>query len=66
MKMLLLMCGLVLFLVGCQVDPETQKETQTPQFGNPQSTIPWNQPQNWESSGQLGAIPGAGSSRYGQ
>jgi hypothetical protein len=51
-------------LAGCQIDPETQKEAQQPQFGQPQSTIPWNQPQNWENSGQLGSIPNVGGSRY--
>jgi outer membrane biogenesis lipoprotein LolB len=64
MKMLLVLSGLAVLLMGCQVDPETQKETQTPQFGQPQSTIPWNQPQSWESNGQLGAIPGVGTNRY--
>lgn len=66
MKTLLVLVGLVLLLAGCQVDPESQKETQTPMFGQPQTTIPWNQPQGWENNGQLGAIPGVGSSRYGQ
>lgn len=64
MKMLLLMSGLVMLLAGCQIDPESQKEAQTPKFGQPESTIPWNQPQTWENSGQLGAIPGVGGARY--
>jgi hypothetical protein len=64
MRTLLVLAGLVLVLAGCQIDPESQKEAQTPLFGQPQSTIPWNQPQGWESNGQLGAIPGAGTSRY--
>jgi uncharacterized lipoprotein len=62
MRTLFLLFGLVLVLAGCQVDPDTQK----PQFGQPQSTIPWNQPQGWENNGQLGAIPGVGNTRYGQ
>lgn len=64
MRTLFLLFGLVLMLAGCQVDPESQKQTQTPQFGQPDSTIPWNQPQTWENNGQLGAIPGAGTPRY--
>ncbi len=64
MRTLLVLSGLGLLLAGCQIDPETQKEAQTPQFGQPQSTIPWNQPQNWENSGQLGSIPGVGNTRY--
>jgi uncharacterized lipoprotein len=65
MRTVFLLFGLVLVLAGCQVDPQSQKETQTPQFGQPSSTIPWNQPQGWENNGQLGAIPGAGNNRYG-
>jgi uncharacterized lipoprotein len=65
MRTLFLLFGLVLVLAGCQVGPEAGKETQTPQFGQPQSTIPWNQPQGWENNGQLGAIPGVGNTRYG-
>ena len=65
MKILLVLSGLAVLLMGCQIDPESQKEAQTPQFGQPQSTIPWNQPQGWESNGQLGAIPGTGGNRYG-
>lgn len=64
MRTLLVLSGLGLLLAGCQIDPEAQKEAQTPKFGQPESTIPWNQPQNWENSGQLGAIPGVGNSRY--
>jgi hypothetical protein len=64
MRTLFLLFGLVLMLAGCQIDPETQKQTQTPQFGQPDTTIPWNQPQNWENNGQLGAIPGVGTPRY--
>jgi hypothetical protein len=55
-----------LLLAGCQIDPESQKEVQTPKFGQPDTTIPWNQPQGWENNGQLGAIPGVGNTRYGQ
>ncbi|MBV8815612.1 MAG: membrane lipoprotein lipid attachment site-containing protein [Verrucomicrobia bacterium] len=64
MKRLLVILTGVLVLAGCQVDPESQKQAQTPQFGQPQSTIPWDQPQSWENTGQLGAIPGVGTPRY--
>jgi uncharacterized lipoprotein len=64
MRTLFLLFGLVLMLAGCQVDPETQKQAQKPQFGQPDSTIPWNQPETWENNGQLGSIPGVGSPRY--
>jgi hypothetical protein len=64
MRTLFALLGLVVLVAGCQVDPQAAKETQTPQFGQPQSTIPWNQPQGWENNGQLGAIPGVGNTRY--
>ena len=66
MRTLLVLLGLVLLLAGCQTDPEAAKETQTPRFGQPESTIPWNQPAGWENNGQLGAIPGVGNNRYPQ
>ena len=64
MRTLLALLGLVVLVAGCQVDPESQKQAQSPLFGKPESSIPWNQPQGWENNGQLGAIPGVGSTRY--
>jgi hypothetical protein len=44
-------------LVGCQTDPEAAKTTQQkPQFGHPESSIPWNKPEDWEEGGQLGGM----------
>lgn len=47
---------IAIMLAGCAADQP--KQTQAPQFGQPTSTIPWNQPETWEKAGQLGAIPG--------
>jgi hypothetical protein len=56
MKTVILVLSSTLFLIGCAHD---QKEVdQTPRFGKPESTIPWNQPTDWEKGGQLGSMPG--------
>jgi hypothetical protein len=46
-------------LIGCAADDSKNKETdQTPRFGKPVSSIPWNEPTDWEKGGQLGSMPG--------
>jgi len=57
MKRAFLLFSTGLLLMGCAADPSKDAE-QTPRFGKPQSTIPWNQPTDWEQSGQLGSMPG--------
>jgi hypothetical protein len=62
MKKTLFVFSCALLLVGCQIDPEAAKTTQQPQFGQPESTIPWNRPESWENSGQLGGmVPNGGA-----
>lgn len=48
------------FLAGCQSDYQASNDhsTQKPQFGQEQSTIPWNRPEQWENGGALGSMPG--------
>jgi hypothetical protein len=59
MKKVILVVGLGLFFIGCASDDSKNKEVnQTPQFGKPESSIPWNQPSDWEKAGQLGSMPG--------
>ena len=57
MKRAFLLLGAAVLLMGCASDASKEAE-QTPRFGKPQSTIPWNQPTGWEQGGQLGAMPG--------
>jgi hypothetical protein len=61
MKKVILVLSSVL-LIGCATDEESKRKeaNQTPQFGKPESAIPWNQPTDWEKSGQLGSMPGFG------
>lgn len=64
MKKVFLLLSSVVFLVGCAFDESTREKeaNQTPRFGKPDSSIPWNQPTDWEKSGQLGSMPGFGQS----
>jgi hypothetical protein len=61
MKKVYLVLSSVVFLMGCASDDANKSKeanSQTPQFGKPDSAIPWNQPTDWEKSGQLGSMPG--------
>jgi PBP1b-binding outer membrane lipoprotein LpoB len=58
MKKVILILGSALFLVGCAAEGSKQAEQPTPQFGKPESAIPWNQPTDWEKNGSLGSMPG--------
>jgi len=62
MKRSFLLFGTGLLLMGCATDP-SKEANQTPQFGKPVSTIPWNEPTNWEKGGQLSSMPGYEPSR---
>jgi outer membrane biogenesis lipoprotein LolB len=59
-------CFFVLFsitlLTACQTEDTASADhsTQKPQFGQEQSTIPWNRPEQWENAGALGSVPGVG------
>ena len=58
MKKVILILSSALILMGCAEDPKEKEVQQTPQFGKPESAIPWNQPTDWEKGGQLGSMPG--------
>ena len=45
----LVLIGIVTGFVSCKT--QEPPEAQTPAFGGPVSTIPWNQPQRWEGGG---------------
>jgi PBP1b-binding outer membrane lipoprotein LpoB len=59
MKTVFFALGIALFLVGCASD-DSKEANQTPQFGKPVSSIPWNQPTDWEKGGQFGTMPAFG------
>jgi hypothetical protein len=56
MKTIIMALGAAFFLNGCAAD-DNKEADQTPRFGKPVSSIPWNQPTDWEKGGQLGSMP---------
>lgn len=64
MNKVILLTSTALFLFGCAAteDPKEKDAQQTPQFGKPESSIPWNAPSDWEKNGQLGSMPGLNQS----
>jgi hypothetical protein len=64
MKKIILVLSSALLLFGCTTEEQRQADQPppTPRFGAPVSTIPWNQPTDWEKGGQLGSMPGIGQS----
>jgi hypothetical protein len=60
MKSVFLALAAVAIFSGCAATSEqsTRAANETPRFGKPESTIPWNQPEQWEQAGQLGSMPG--------
>jgi hypothetical protein len=50
-------------LTACQTEGDKTAEQRQPQFGQPESTIPWNKPESWEQAGALGAVPGLNTGR---
>jgi hypothetical protein len=58
MKRVLLVFGWIALLAACQTEDDKTAEQRQPQFGRPESTIPWNKPESWEQAGALGAVPG--------
>lgn len=58
LSQLALLLGSMVLFSSC-ANTETPPRQQTPAFGEPVSTIPWNQPQRWEgNAGGLNAIRG--------
>ncbi|HZC58778.1 MAG TPA: hypothetical protein VE154_02220 [Chthoniobacterales bacterium] len=61
MNKAILLTSTALFLFGCAASDDSKEkeaEQQKPQFGKPESVIPWNAPTDWEKNGQLGSMPG--------
>jgi hypothetical protein len=54
LRTLLLLLPLALFQVGCSAT--TPSTTDVDANGQPVSSVPWNKPETWETSGQLGGM----------
>lgn len=56
MKTVILVSSFAFLLVGCASD-DSKEADHTQRFGKPESSIPWNQPTDWEKGGQFGSMP---------
>jgi len=55
-RTLLLLLPLALFQVGCSSSATTPTTSNVDANGQPVSSVPWNKPESWESTGQLGGM----------
>ena len=53
---LLLLLLLALFQAGCSGSATTPSTSNVDANGQPVSSVPWNKPETWETTGQLGGM----------
>ncbi len=56
LRTLLLLAPLALMQVACSGPATTPPAENVDSNGQPVSAVPWNKPEQWETSGQLGAM----------
>ena len=56
LRPLLLLLPLALFQVGCSGSATTPTSSNVDANGQPVSAVPWNKPETWETTGQLGGL----------
>jgi PBP1b-binding outer membrane lipoprotein LpoB len=56
LRLILLLVPLVLFQVGCSSSATTPSSNNVDASGQPVSSVPWNKPESWETTGQLGGM----------
>jgi len=54
LRTLLLLAPLALMQVACSGSSTTPPAENVDSNGQPVSAVPWNKPESWETSGQLG------------
>ena len=52
----LLLATIALVQVGCSSAPTTAAQSNVDSNGQPVSAVPWNKPETWETTGQLGSM----------
>jgi hypothetical protein len=57
-RSILLFLPLGLMLAGCSGDATTPTTQDVDANGQPVSAVPWNKPESWETTGQLGGMSG--------
>ena len=58
LRCLLLLLPVALFQVGCASSDTSPSAGNVDASGNTVSSVPWNKPESWETSGQLGNAMG--------
>ena len=56
LRLILLLLPLVLFQAGCSGSATTPDANNVDANGQPVSSVPWNKPESWETTGQLGGM----------
>jgi PBP1b-binding outer membrane lipoprotein LpoB len=56
LRSILLLLSLALLQMGCSSNATTPTSTNVDANGQPVSAVPWNKPESWETSGQLGGM----------
>jgi hypothetical protein len=58
LRTLLLLAPIVLVQTGCSSSETTPASQDVDANGQPVSAVPWNKPEQWETTGQLGGLSG--------
>jgi hypothetical protein len=58
LRLLLLLVPAALFQVACYNADTSPSAGNIDASGNQVSSVPWNKPESWETSGQLGGMTG--------
>jgi outer membrane biogenesis lipoprotein LolB len=58
-RSILLLLPVVVLVAGCSSDATVPAAQNVDASGQPVSSVPWNKPESWETTGQLGGM-GAG------
>ncbi len=56
LRFILLLSPLVVILAGCSSSATTPAAQNVDSSGQPVSAVPWNKPESWETTGQLGGM----------
>ena len=56
LRSILLLVSLVLLQAGCSSSATTPAANNIDANGQPVSSVPWNKPESWETTGQLGGM----------
>jgi PBP1b-binding outer membrane lipoprotein LpoB len=55
-RLFLLLLPVALFQAGCSSTPPAPNANNVDANGQPVSSVPWNKPESWETTGQLGGL----------